>query len=292
MTLPRFAFNGATTGSTDLLTDIHVASEAGFEALEIRETKLADYLRGGGALYKLRRTLAESGLEVTSINALEHSTLVSGEARTAVLRHCRVLCEWASGVGCPYVIVVPSLIDRLAPSASSGRRGGDRTVYNESTVIAETVASLRAMAEIARPLQVEIAFEFLGFANSSVSTLSRARKVIEAVKDRTVGLVIDTFHFYLGGSTWESLEGLDPSQLFIVHLGDAEQGPRTELTDAHRLLPGDGVLPLREFIKRLQKIGYEGVYSIELFRPEYWERDPLKLAEVARQKMAALFSDG
>jgi predicted xylose isomerase-like sugar epimerase len=75
---PRFALNGATTGSADLLTDIRVASEAGFEALEIRETKLVSYLKSGGALYSLRRTLADSGLEVLSINALEQSTLVSG----------------------------------------------------------------------------------------------------------------------------------------------------------------------------------------------------------------------
>jgi len=287
---PRFAFNGATTGSAaDLLTDIRVASEAGFEALEIRETKLAAYLKSGGALYSLRRTLADSGLEVISINALEQSTLVSGEMRTALLRQCRTLCEWASGIGCPYVIAVPSLTDRLLTSSPSTRSTG-RTVYNESTVIAETVASLRAMAEVARPFQVKIGFEFLGFAASSVNTLSRARKVIDATKDHNVGLVIDAFHFYVGGSTWESLEGLDPSQLFIVHLDDAEQRPRGALTDAHRLLPGDGIIPLREFIQRLQRIGYAGVYSIELFRPEYWQRDPLELAEAARHKMAALFA--
>ncbi len=286
--LPRFGLNGATTGSTDLLTDVRVTHEAGYEALEIRDVKLGTYLQSGGALYTLRRTLSDSGIEAVSINALEQSTLATGEVRTAVLRRCRTLCEWAAGVSCPYVIAVPSLTERPL-GASSGPRSGGRTIFDESTVVTQTVAALRAMAEIARPFRVKIGFEFLGFANCSVNTLGRARKVVEATKDPDVGLVLDAFHFYVGGSTWDMLEGLDPARLFVVHLDDAEQRPRAELTDTHRLLPGDGVIPLRELVKRLQKIGYSGVYSIELFRPEYWKRDPLEVAQLARSKMEALF---
>jgi 2-keto-myo-inositol isomerase len=54
------------------------------------------------------------------------------------------------------------------------------------------------------------------------------------------------------------------------------------LTDAHRLLPGLGVLPLKEIIEALRQIGYDGVASVEIFRPEYWERDPFELALAAK----------
>jgi hypothetical protein len=40
----------------------------------------------------------------------------------------------------------------------------------------------------------------------------------------------------------------------------------------------------------VEALGYRGVYSIELFRPEYYEWDPVKLAQVALQKMEALFA--
>ncbi len=280
--LPRLGLNGATIGSTDLLTDIQVAHEAGYEALEIRDTKLATYLQGGGALYTLRRTLSDLGVEVVSLNALEQSTLASGEVGTAVLRRCRTLCEWAAGLSCPYVVAVPSLTER-SPGAA-------RTIYSDATAVGQTVESLRAIAEVARPFRVKIGFEFLGFANCSVNTFARARRVIDAVNDPDVGFVIDAFHFYVGGSTWDMLEGLDPERVFLVHLADAERRPRAELTDSHRLLPGDGVIPLRDLVKRLQRIGYSGVYSIELFRPEYWKRDPLELARLARRKMEAVFT--
>ncbi len=285
--LPRFGLNGATIGSTDLLTDIQVAHDAGYEALEIRDAKLATYLQGGGALYTLRRTLSDSGVEAVSLNALEQSTLATGEVGTAVLRRCRTLCEWAAGLACPYVVAVPSLTER--PPGPTPRSGAG-TIYVDATVVTQTVASLRAMAEVARPFRVKIGFEFLGFANCSVNTLARARRVVEAANDPDVGFVIDAFHFYVGGSTWDMLEGLDPERVFLVHLADAERRPRAELTDSHRLLPGDGVIPLRDLVKRLQRIGYSGVYSIELFRPEYWKRDPLELARLARRKMEAVFT--
>jgi 2-keto-myo-inositol isomerase len=94
--------------------------------------------------------------------------------------------------------------------------------------------------------------------------------------------VIDSFHFYAGGSTTESIEALDANRLFIFHINDAEDLPREKLEDRHRLLPGLGILPLKEIIGALRHIGYDRVASVEIFRPEYWQRDPFQLARDAR----------
>lgn len=272
----RFGLNGATTGPRDLLTDLRAARDAGYQALEIRDGKLQAYLDGGGSLYALRQELSDAGVEVASLNALERSTLATGDERQAVLRRCRRLSEWAAALDCPYIVAVPS------PIAEA--RDPER--------IAEVTSdALRALADVARPYEVRVGFEFLGFAACSVNTLAKARRIIEAVKDPAVGLVIDAFHFYAGGSTWEMLDGLRPEQLFLVHLDDAEGRPRQTLTDAHRLLPGDGVIPLADLVRRLDGLGYRGLYSIELFRPEYYERDPTLLAREALLRMRALFDD-
>jgi len=97
-------------------------------------------------------------------------------------------------------------------------------------------------------------------------------------------LVIDTFHFYAGNSTFEAIETLDPAKLFIFHINDAENLPKENLTDAHRLYPGTGILPIKEIKLRFDKIGYNRMASIEIFRPEYWNEDPF---EVARKAKAA-----
>jgi 2-keto-myo-inositol isomerase len=268
----RYGLNGATTGSAGLLADLQAAHEAAYDALEIRDTKLKAYLESGGSLPTLRERLTQAKIEVASLNALENSTLRTEVGRMAVLEKCRLLSESAAGLACPYIVAVPS-----------PRRG------TEAQIRETTKDALRAMAEVARPYNVRVGFEFLGFADCSVNTLGAAREIVEATGDPAVGLVIDAFHFYVGGSTWEMMDGLDPARLFIVHLDDAENLPRDQLTDAHRLLPGDGVIPLRELIRRLDAIGYQGVYSIELFRPEYWAWEPVHLARVARHKMGELF---
>lgn len=268
------ALNGATTGQTDLQTDLAAAAAAGYAAIELRDAKLDAYLRAGGSLAGVRALCLNSGLAVASLNALEDSTLAVGAARQAVFDRCRQLCAWAGGLACPFVVAVPSFLSGQGPEV----------------VREQTAAALRQMAAVAHEYGVRIGFEFLGFPTCSVRTLASAVEVVEAAADRGVGLVIDAFHFFAGGSTWQMLEGLDPARLFVVHLDDAEGLPSGRLTDAHRLLPGDGVFPLKEFVRRLRVLGYEGVYSLELFRPEYWQWDPYELARVGRRKMEALFA--
>jgi sugar phosphate isomerase/epimerase len=43
-------------------------------------------------------------------------------------------------------------------------------------------------------------------------------------------------------------------------------------------------LPIKEIKERFDKIGYDRMVSIEIFRPEYWSEDPF---EVARKAKAA-----
>ena len=79
------------------------------------------------------------------------------------------------------------------------------------------------------------------------------------------------------------LDQLDPKRIFAFHLNDLQDTPKEAITDATRLLPGLGVVPLDEICARLRRIGYEGPCSIELFRPEYWNWDPKALAIKSRE---------
>src|SRR5262249_35666691 len=124
----------------------------------------------------------------------------------------------------------------------------------------------------------------------SVQTLGVADEIVRRVNRENVGIVIDSFHFYTGGSTIDMIDALDPARLYIFHIDDAEDLPRDQLTDAHRLLPGLGILPLAEIIAAFRRIGYDKVASVEIFRPEYWERDPFELAREAKTATERLLS--
>ncbi|MCI0485347.1 MAG: sugar phosphate isomerase/epimerase [Blastocatellia bacterium] len=256
----------------DLATDIRAASEAGFDCLEIWAAKLRDFLRSHTTA-DLKSLFDEHNIEPYSINSIERINFRDPDGRAALRDECREMCRIASAIACPYVVVVPG---QQPPEADRAR------------VIEETASVLDEMSRIAQPYGVGLAFEFLGQTGCSVPHLGLASEIVERVGRPGVGLVIDSFHFYAGGSTIESIESLRPERLFIFHINDAEDLPRSELEDRHRLLPGAGILPLKEIVGALRRIGYDRVASVEIFRPEYWERDPFELARDARAAAASV----
>jgi 2-keto-myo-inositol isomerase len=263
----KIAINGATTMTADLETDIRSAGAAGFELVELRSNKLYDYLETH-TVDDLKALLTEAGVGVLSINTLEHITWRSDEDYAAIKEECAKLSEISAAIGCPYVLAVPGAL-----------RQGPKT---EQETIAESVQVLNELADIAEPFGIRIGFEFLGEAGNSVTTLDLGSRIVDLVGRESVGNVIDTYHFYAGGSSFEAIDRLDPKKLFILHVNDAEDLPKEELNDSKRLYPGLGILPIKEIKERLDAIGYDGPVSVEIFRPEYWEEDPFKVAATAK----------
>jgi 2-keto-myo-inositol isomerase len=263
----RLALNGATTMRADLATDVRAAAAAGFDCLEIWAAKLRRFLAAGSAA-ELKSLLDEHGVEPYSINSIESITFRDDEGHARLLAECEELCRTAEELACPYIVVVPSPLPE-------GKTWGE--------TVAESARVLGELGQIAERHGVSLAFEFLGQPRCSVQTLGQAAEIVNRLGRANVGLVLDSFHFYAGGSRLESIGALDPRKLFIFHINDAEDLPREELEDRHRLLPGLGILPLGEIVAALKGIGYDHVTSVEIFRPEYWERDPTELAHAARE---------
>ena len=263
----KLSFNGATTMKADLETDIRAAGAAGFEYLEIWAAKLRQFLKTR-SVSDLKTLLSQNGVKPLSLNSIEHVTFRDAPAYAQIRTECEELCAIAEATACPYVVVVPG---KFPPGGLSSYE-----------VIEETVSVLRELASIAERHNVGLAFEFLGQKDCSVQTLELADEIVQKVNRRNIGLVIDSFHFYVGRSTIKMIDALDPKRLFIFHINDAEDLPLDQLTDAHRLLPGQGVLKLAELIEALRNIGYDQAVSVETFRPEYWERDPFELARDAK----------
>ena len=262
----KLALNGATTMRADLITDLHAAKKAGFDYLEIWAAKLRAFLKEQ-SIAELKHIFFHAGLSPLSINSIEHITFRDPKAYETIKQDCEELSTIASEVGCHCIVVVPGRL----PQGGASREN----------VVAESIKVLNELCDIAANHNVTLAFEFLGQPDCSVPTLDLADEIVRKAGRENLGLVIDSFHFYAGGSTIEMIEALDPKLIQIFHINDAEDLPCDQLEDRHRLLPGLGILPLREMISAFQRIGYDRVASIEIFRPEYWARDPYELAREA-----------
>ncbi len=268
-------FNGATTLTADLGTDIRAAKAAGYGCLEIWAPKLLGYF-ANGSLSDLRRALRRAGLPVATLNSVERVTFQDPSGHERMLQDFTRFCRVASALGGATVIAVPS------PKPRGMRR---------AAMEAESVRVLRTLGAIAAHHEVRVALEFLGFADCSVNTLEACWRVVKRVNRPNVGLVLDTFHFYAGSSSLRSIAALDPRRLFMVHLNDVMPGPRARLHDARRLYPGDGVLPLTPILRALRGIGYAGLFSVEIFQPRYWRQDPMQVAATAYRKARAVLEE-
>jgi len=264
-------FNGATTMKATLEEDVRAAAGAGFTALEIWAAKMNRYLETH-SVEELKELFTSHGLKPVSINSIEHIAF-RGEGYPLIQAQCIRYSKIAQAIGCDKIVVVPS-------PTPAGATWAD--------IKSESVNVLRDLAAIAQQHGVKLAFEFLGQTDCSVPTLAQCWEIVKEVNLPNIGLVLDTFHFYAGGSTLDSILKVDPGKLLIFHINDSEDLPKPKLTDAQRLLPGEGVIPLLDILANLRTIGFDGLCSIELFRPAYWERPAGELAKDAHAKTAAL----
>jgi 2-keto-myo-inositol isomerase len=268
-------WNGQMIPALPLDEELEVVSAAGYDGIELLIFKLPSYLESHTA-GDLARSLRKNGLAPLTINCIENFNLRPPGEFGKVREECRWLSELSQEIGCPGVAVVPS----ARPEGMAWEQ-----------IKTETVSALQDLADVAAPYGVQLGFEFLAPANNSVRTLAQGWEIVQAAGRENVGLVIDTYHFYVGGSSWESLEEFDIDRLLVVHINDVEGLPLEQLTDGDRMLPGEGVIPLHRILSRLHARGYDGAYSLEVMRPAYRKREPLEYAraglEATRKALAS-----
>jgi 2-keto-myo-inositol isomerase len=270
----RLGFHGATSMTSDLETDVMATAHAGLKALELWVGKIDTYL-ANHSLADLRALLADNGVAPMSINSLEFISF-RGDEYPQIKARCREMCELAQAIGCPTIVVVPS------PTPSRD------TTWDE--IVEEHVAVLRDLGDIAAQYAVNLSFELLGFGWCSVRTPRGAWEIVQKAGRANVGLVVDCAHVWGGGGLLDEIAQVDAGHIFTFHLDDLEDLPKEAITDAKRIMPGQGVIPLGEICQRLKDAGYDGDCSVELFRPEYWERDPLEVAKQVRESAERVLS--
>jgi len=272
----RFAMHSTTTGALPLLDSIAVARAAEFDAFEVGDDKFARHIAAGGTLADVRDGLAGAGVEAVAFTANDPLPLPRGTDDVALFeRSHRALCERVAALGCSLLVVHPPLLlDHATPN-----------IWRDTAT-----RTLASVSRAASACGIRVALEFVGTGDSAVRTLADAREIAAAASP-PVGLVLDAFHFYAGASTWDMIDGLDPSAVALVRLTDSESLPLERLTDANRALPGDGVVPMRELLRQVESVGYRGTYSIHLARTDYWDWEPRRLARVAHESIESVCAE-
>jgi 4-hydroxyphenylpyruvate dioxygenase len=159
------------------------------------------------------------------------------------------------------------LIDALGGSAMMVHTDGPEQVTAGS--LDPIARALLELAEATEGLDVDVAVEFN--ASPVVKSLPSAVRVAEKADHPRVGVLFDTAHYHVTPTKLEDVNADSVKWIKHVHLNDMPDIP-ADLAhrDFDRVLPGEGVLDLPGIISALERGGYEGCFSIELFNAGLW----------------------
>ncbi|WP_127793465.1 TIM barrel protein [Agromyces sp. LHK192] len=147
---------------------------------------------------------------------------------------------------------------------------------------------LHALAERAGARGIRLAFEAVPWGR--VRTHEEAWRLVSGVDHPALGLCLDSFHVLSASNDVAAVERIDVGRVFHVQLADA---PRLNLDvrewSLHsRVFPGQGVLDVAGFLRRLAAEGYAGPVALEVFNDVYQQEDPRHTATDAMRAVRAL----
>jgi sugar phosphate isomerase/epimerase len=151
-------------------------------------------------------------------------------------------------------------------------------------------ADLRRLAMLALPLRIRVAYEGLSWGRT-INEYTSAWDVVQRADCPNLGLGIDSYHIFATETPLDALDEVDAGRIFLVQLSDfmwnevrtVEERIATART--FRVFPGEGVHSARlaELVLRLDRMGYRGDYSFEVFNDDYQQMPLATVAERARR---------
>lgn len=266
------SYNEACTMKCSTLEqDLNLCEEAGFDYIEIRLDMLKDYLRNH-KLEDIATFFATSHIKPHAINAVYLYPEFLGsqdneERQTALMNEFKLACEAGFMIGSHYIIIVPPLQKDINGGPYQGK-------YEDTK--RECIRILRELSKLAEPYHMNLCFELVGFDRSSVRSIMDADDIVRGVDRDNVGFVFDSYNIYLNGgcNDFSEISRVQTKKIFAVHLMSGDDVPEHERGQDKRCFCGRGVVDTDAFLQQLKKCDYQGMVSVETFRPEYWSEKP------------------
>ena len=245
---------------------ISAAAAAGYDYIGLDVPSLTAHETAGLPPSAIRHLLDEAGISAYEVGALSISddAALTEASLAEVLHHVRP-------VGGQQVLAVV-------------RSGLDDA----------TVANTRRCVEELSSVNVGVSVEFLpslDVFNSIESVLA----LIDAVDHPGLGVMVDSWHFFAGPSTWESLDQLPLERLGFVQFSDAAPPVSDDVTYEYRerrVLPGEGIHDVAQFASRLCQRTDDLTVSVEILSKAWRDQPPAVLAEASYEATRRLWERG
>ena len=268
MNFDDFGMDTASVAGT-LERRLEAIAAAGFGQVMISAADVVGHPQGSAAG---ARVVRDSGLRVTGFEALRDFEGLDGHLHRYKVDVAKSMLTVCRDVGGDLLVVEATTSTHAVPD------------------IERTVSDLNKLALLAIPLGIRIAYK-PRLGSRTAADLATASDIMFHTACPNLGLAIDCFDLLVTRSAIDEIDALDPQQIFLVQLSDfmwnvirstAEQ----QATATHfRVFPGEGAHSesLADLVRRLDKHGYDGDYSFDVYNDDYLQMPAADVAERARR---------
>src|SRR6516164_3572582 len=150
----------------------------------------------------------------------------------------------------------------------------------------------RELAERAGARGLRVGFEALAWGRH-VNDYRDAWEIVRRANHSSVGIILDSFHALAPSFPVGPIGTIPGDRIFLVQLADA---PRLDLdilswSRHFRCFPGQGNLPIRDFMQAIDDTGYKGPLSLEIFNDQFRAQSTRELALDGMRSLLLMGSD-
>ncbi|MFH6602542.1 sugar phosphate isomerase/epimerase family protein [Maribacter algicola] len=251
----RVSLNTSTLMAYKLTVDqqIDLVGKAGFDGIELWMRDIKAYAGSGGNLSTLKEKLEAHNLVLENIIAFSEWCSDDSDKHKEALKLMKSEMIMAAAIGANYFAAPVQGIEQIDP-----------TKYDEYA------KRYRAILELGDETGVVPVIELWGMG--ALHKVSDCAKIVIDSKHPKATMLLDFYHVHRGGNDWNMISTLNAANFPVIHMNDYPGSPEAALlTDADRVLPGEGVCDFNDILPKLYAAGFRGGLSVELFNKGYWE---------------------
>jgi 4-hydroxyphenylpyruvate dioxygenase len=228
---------------------LEAIAAAGFKGVEMFENDLLSF---NGTPGDVRRMIEGLGLRTITFQPFRDFEGMPQERRARVFQRAERKFDLMQELGCDLLMICSN----VSPESLGG--------------IDRSAADLRELGERAAKRGLRVGFEALAWGRH-INDYRDAWELVRRADHPAIGLVLDSFHILARRTDLGVIRSIPRDRIFLVQIADAPVLDMDYLSWSrhYRNFPGQGELPLQEFMQALLATGYNGLLSLEIFNDQF-----------------------
>ena len=254
--------------SGDLREKLAAIASAGFDGVEIFEN---DFLAFDGTPAEVGAMVRDHGLTITLFQPFRDFEGMPEPHRARAFDRAERKFDLMQQLGTDLMLICSS----VSPLSLGG--------------IDRAAADFHELGERAARRGLRVGYEALAWGRH-VNDHRDAWEIVRRADHPNIGLILDSFHTLSRNIEVGSIRAIPGDRIFIVQLADA---PRMDMdllswSRHYRNMPGEGDLPVTDFMRAIAATGYAGVLSLEIFNDQFRGGSPRSIARDGHRSLVCL----